>query len=430
MEGKADGPPRCNDVFFAIFFLLHVVGIGALIAAGLAASGGDPDVADSALVKPGEAGLLIGILGIVCGVGFLLSLFWMLLMHRLPVQLIYVCIVLTCLVNLALAVYLFALGQFFWGVLMLVFAVIVVVFFFCWRDRIPFAALLLKTSVTITHQYNALLGVGVAAVLTTIVWTVFWVVSASLTLANLVPGSAAGTYGLFVLMIFSYYWTSQVIENIAHVTTAGCVGSWYFTGPGGTSNPTMGAFRRSVTTSFGSICLGSLIVAVIKTVRAILQSARNIHEILRLCADCILGCLQWIVEYFNTYCFVMIAIYGKSFIASAKDTFSFFKRSGIMALINDNIVGTVLTMPCYISAIVCGAVGGVIAGAVFEMENWVFVMILSAIIGFVIVMMPFIVVDSTIQTLFVCFAEDAEALHRTQPELYDEFVSRGGMLHH
>jgi hypothetical protein len=88
MEGKADGPPRCNDVFFAIFFLLHVVGIGALIAAGLAASGGDPDVADSALVKPGEAGLLIGILGIVCGVGFLLSLFWMLLMHRLPVQLI------------------------------------------------------------------------------------------------------------------------------------------------------------------------------------------------------------------------------------------------------------------------------------------------------------------------------------------------------
>jgi LytS/YehU family sensor histidine kinase len=87
-------------------------------------------------------------------------------------------------------------------------------------------------------------------------------------------------------------------------------------------------------------------------------------------------------------------------------------------------------MPCYISAIACGALGAVIAGVFLQMENWLFLGFLSAVIGFVVTMMPLIVIDSTVSTLFVCFAEDSEALRRTQPALYDEFAQRGGMVHH
>ena len=54
----------------------------------------------------------------------------------------------------------------------------------------------------------------------------------------------------------------QVIRNVVHCTTAGTVASWWFIQSA--PSPTLGALKRSLTTSFGSICLGSLIVAILQ----------------------------------------------------------------------------------------------------------------------------------------------------------------------
>jgi Plasma-membrane choline transporter len=61
------------------------------------------------------------------------------------------------------------------------------------------------------------------------------------------------------------------------------------------------SFIRTVTTSFGSICFGSFLVALLQALRAIAQSARENGDaqIFACIAECILGCLASILEYFN-----------------------------------------------------------------------------------------------------------------------------------
>lgn len=62
-----------------------------------------------------------------------------------------------------------------------------------------------------------------------------------------------------------------------------------------------------MTTSFGSICFGSLIVAILEALRTLANAARNNDDgnaILLCIAECILSCLASIVEYFNRWAFI------------------------------------------------------------------------------------------------------------------------------
>ena len=51
----------------------------------------------------------------------------------------------------------------------------------------------------------------------------------------------------------------SVAKNVVHVTTSGLYATWYFLSSALPSNPTTKAFKRAITTSFGSLCLGSLL---------------------------------------------------------------------------------------------------------------------------------------------------------------------------
>jgi len=70
--------------------------------------------------------------------------------------------------------------------------------------------------------------------------------------------------------------TTTVIKNVVHVTGAGVFASWYFLHGtvGVPPNPTLGSLKRATTTSFGSICFGSLIVAALQTLQAVCRSIR------------------------------------------------------------------------------------------------------------------------------------------------------------
>lgn len=103
-------------------------------------------------------------------------------------------------------------------------------------------------------------------------------------------------YGYLFLLFLSYFFTHQVIQNTTHVTVAGTVGAWWFSPEDATSccsSGMMGSVVRALTTSFGSICFGSLLVAILQALKALAQSARsNDNGILICIAECILGCLE------------------------------------------------------------------------------------------------------------------------------------------
>jgi hypothetical protein len=79
--------------------------------------------------------------------------------------------------------------------------------------------------------------------------------------------------------------------------------------------------------------------------------------IIACCADCIIGCIEGLVRWFNRYAYIEIggldllrlratlaeskflALYGKPYIGAAKDVWSLMKDRGIDALVNDSLVG-------------------------------------------------------------------------------------------
>jgi hypothetical protein len=63
------------------------------------------------------------------------------------------------------------------------------------------------------------------------------------------------------------------------------------------------------------------------------------------------------VAWFNRYAYIEIALYGKAYIPAAKDTWRLMKDRGIDALINDSLVGMVLTWGAYVVGILCAAFG-------------------------------------------------------------------------
>lgn len=103
-------------------------------------------------------------------------------------------------------------------------------------------------------------------------------------------------------------------QGSTHVTVAGVVGTWWFEPADAThfcSPAVNNSFIRAMTTSFGSVCFGSLIVAILEALRMLANVARSTDDNIGACiAECILACLASIVEYFNKWAFIYIGLYG------------------------------------------------------------------------------------------------------------------------
>ena len=108
-------------------------------------------------------------------------------------------------------------------------------------------------------------------------------------------------------LIFSLYWTSQVFRNVSHVTTAGTVASWWLVSD--IERPTLGAFKRAMTSSFGTICAGSLVVAIVDTLIYLLSRMSDVGAAVM---RCLLQLFNGILKWLNKYALVEVAMYGFS----------------------------------------------------------------------------------------------------------------------
>ena len=68
-----------------------------------------------------------------------------------------------------------------------------------------------------------------------------------------------------LFLVLSLYWVWQYVASTVHVTVAGAFASWYFFGSRATS-VVLSSLRRGFW-SAGSVCLGSLIVAILQFIR-------------------------------------------------------------------------------------------------------------------------------------------------------------------
>lgn len=125
----------------------------------------------------------------------------------------------------------------------------------------------------------------------------------------------------------------------------------------------MDSFVRATTTSFGSICFGSLLVAIIETLKTLVQSARADDDnggcaaFLLCLVECLLNCLEGILEYFNKFAYIYVGLYGYSYLEAGKNVFTLFQQKGWTVIINDDLVSNTLSLFCLVIGLLTGAVG-------------------------------------------------------------------------
>ncbi|KAF8935050.1 putative choline transporter, neither null mutation nor overexpression affects choline transport [Dissophora ornata] len=432
---KFNPKPKYNDLWAFFLFLAQLAAFVALSYYAISRVKNDR--------QGGNGGAVLGFfsisglitLFISIAVGAVFSIVYLLLTQAFPRQVIKVTFAVSIIAYLAVAFYYLYRRLWLPGIVGLIFGILYASMWFFWKSRIPFASVMLQTVTSICREYPATFALSFLGLFLQITYSIYFMTV------------IAGTYELYydtqtnstpttlkvliVFCFFSFYWTSQVMENIVHTTVCGVYATYYFMkgSPQGMSkSPTIESLKRSCTTSIGSICFGSLIIAIIQTLRFLANMARSendgIMAFVACLIECILACLQGIAEYVNKYAFAQVAIYGKSYIQAAKDTWTILKDRGVEQIINDNLIGNVWGM--------AGILGGVLSGVASYLyirfanpsfnstgEFTYVIVIMAFVMGLQIVFTVGTVIDSGVATTFVCLAEDPAALARTKPELFE-----------
>ncbi|KAK9721189.1 putative choline transporter, neither null mutation nor overexpression affects choline transport [Basidiobolus ranarum] len=390
--------------------------------------------------------LLLG----VCAIGFVLSLIYIILMQKVPGALIKISFFVSVLIYFATAAYYATVRQYFLTAVFAIFGVLYLLAWFWWKSRIPFATIIMKTVANVTQKYYGAILVAILGLLVQFVFSVWW----SLTTAgayNYFGGNdmcktsidksgrqiqqcspPAKLIVVLVYCCFSMYWTTQLLKNLVHVTVSGVFASYYFFygTPQAESSPTPGSLKRACTTSFGSVAFGSLLIALFQTVRAIVRELTSNSDslcgsVLACCIQCLLSWIEGMIAYFNHYAFTQIAIYGKPYCQASKDTWTLIQDRGIDAMINDNLIGNVLTMGgllvATITSIITYAFIQVYKPEVNGNANFTTVFVFFGfVVGYSLFSLTGEIIQSGTATTFVCLAEDPVALQRSQPELFEQ----------
>ncbi|KAF9159915.1 putative choline transporter, neither null mutation nor overexpression affects choline transport [Actinomortierella ambigua] len=440
LPDKFNPKPKYNDCWAFLLFLVQLAAFVVLSVFAISRvrddryntpSSRQPTVTAGLLSLSGLITMLISVL-----IGLVFAVLYFFLTQAFPRQVIKVTFAASIIIYLAAAIYWLISGALMPGIFGLIFAVLYAAMWWFWKSRIPFAAAMLVAVTQIAKQYPATFFVAFLGLFVQLVYAVYFNVVLAGAYDMLYDFNRHRTPGslqvLIIACFFSFYWTSQVIKNVVFCTIAGVYATYYFLAgsPQGMGNsPTCASFKRSCTTSIGSICFGSLIVAIIQTLRAMTAMLRGDGDngflvFLACIIDCILGCIQGIAEYVNKYAYCQVAIYGKSFLEAARDTWTILKDRGIEQIINDNLIGNVWAM------------GAIVGGTLSALGSYLYLIIVKPSFNsgqdftYIIVVMAFVmglqmvftvgtVIDAGTATTFVCLAEDPAALARTKPELFE-----------
>ena len=336
----------------------------------------------------------------------------------------------------------FTIGAFFVSPFAAIMGVLLLAFnayfaYVVW-GRIPFAACNLATATTAVKANLGLSFVGYSSLVSMFCWSAFWLVSAVPTIyitsgCDAEAGACENeANGLVVfLLLVSYYWTYQVIQNTVHVTVAGVVGTWWYVPTEASSfcSRSIGeSYFRSLTYSFGSICLGSLIVAIVESLVTMVRNMRESGDgggVFLCIAECLLALLRDIIEYFNRWAFTYVGVYGYSFIEAGKNVTTLFKSRGWTTIITDSLAQSVLTLVSVgvglITAIICLIISysrGMVFGDELGASSAAF--FIGFTTGLVLTTTLLSLVSAAVNTVIVCYADAPSEFRVNHPKLSDD----------
>lgn len=142
----------------------------------------------------------------------------------------------------------------------------------------------------------------------------------------------------YFVLVFS--WTTAVFSYVERSMISGVVCEWYFSRrpqSATTQSNAVQSLKRSVTYSFGSICLAAMLLTAVSTVQFILRRLKRLARftdfvLLRFLVACF-AYLESFVQGVNQYTLVYIAHSGDDFWTATKNCAYLFRRNLFSALL-------------------------------------------------------------------------------------------------
>ncbi|KAI3467125.1 hypothetical protein Pfo_023788 [Paulownia fortunei] len=357
------------------------------------------------------------------GVGAVLGWTWLLLLAPRANQMMKFSVHLLSTYLAVISVLCFWVEQFFWGVAFAIGTALQCLYFISVIDRLPFT---IQRAVKMVRNLPEVTRVASIFMLVMLLWLGLW------------SFGAAG-----VVLSVSLFWTGAVLCNVVHIIVSGMVFLVLIHGGQETASmppkPLMNSLRYAVTTSFGSICYGSLFTAAIRTLRWEIRGLRSKidhNECLLCCVGFLFHLVEFLVRWFNKYAYVQVFLLHiwlqflslllfmeKNFNHSAKDAWELFQSTGVEALIAYDCSGAVLLMSTLLGGLIAGTCAAIWT-RIKHPERVVMVGSTAMLMGMILVIM--VVVESAVTTIYICYAEDPLLINRWDAAFFTQI---SGKLH-
>ncbi|KAI3502350.1 hypothetical protein L1887_30384 [Cichorium endivia] len=230
----------------------------------------------------------------------------------------------------------------------------------------------------------------------------------------------------FALAILTMLWSATAMVEAQVYVISGTIAQWYFSKYDSKVRKTIrSSLRNAFGPSFGTICFSGLLIAIVRIVRAAVDSAASedaggiVNLILRCCVNALLSAF----EFLNKFTINFSAITGESYCSSARLTYELLRRNLLSAVIVETIstrllAGIILVLSAIYAIVVCVILK---AASGLGVESY-FVAAMAFVLLIVVLGFLVNVLDNVIDTVYICYAIDRDKGEVCKQEVHEIYV--------
>ncbi|XP_066901470.1 choline transporter-like protein 1 [Halyomorpha halys] len=217
--------------------------------------------------------------------------------------------------------------------------------------------------------------------------------------------------------LLAMFWMTQFCIGCQHMVIGGAVATWFFTrDKSELSHPIKTSTKRLIKYHLGSVAFGSLLIALVQFVRAILSAIYNqtkdaqgdIGQAVYKACHCCLYCFEKVLTYLTRNAYIEIAIYGNNFCWSGEQAVKILTNNALRVFAINSVGDFVLFLSKVLVVSFTVLVGFLIFERVEGIQHMWVLLSLLAVFAYLISHCFITVYEMVIDTIFICFCEDCE----------------------
>ena len=186
------------------------------------------------------------------------------------------------------------------------------------------------------------------------------------------------TMGMLAFTAFAGLWSWELCFAIRFHVVSLTTGIWYFesasdahrdaagssallSGSSAQRNPVCTSLGLAFSKSFGSLCLGSLIITIAEMLKRMARQARRNNGLAGVLVACCIQCIMNWIQFLTRFAITFHALTGEDFCSSARTFANHLSRHGFGVVVVDEIARIVFFMGNFTLSLIVGAATGYVA---------------------------------------------------------------------